>query len=90
MCSNLSLGKKYERRQLSLKLAWGMTIHKCQGLPLTKAWIDLGSSERTPGIIYAALSRVKKIQDLVIEPMTLERLQAVKKSTNFKFSGLEE
>ena len=85
-----SLGKNYERQQLPLKLAWAMTIHKCQGLTLTKAWIDLGSSERTPGITYVALSRVKKIQDLLIEPMTLERLQAVKKSTNFKFRLEEE
>ena len=67
-----------------------MTIHKCQGLTLSKAWIDLGSSERTLGIIYVALSRVKKIQDLVIEPVTLERLQAVKKLTNFKFRLEEE
>ena len=74
---------------MPLKLAWAMTIHKCQGLTLSKAWIDLGSSERSPGITYVALSRVKKIQDL-IEPMTLERLQAVKKSTNFKFRLEEE
>ena len=75
---------------MPLKLAWVMTIHKCQGLTLSKARIDLGSSERSPGITYVALSRVKKIQDLLIEPMTLERLQAVKKSTNFKFRLEEE
>ena len=67
-----------------------MTILKCQGLTLTKAWIDLGSSERTRGITYVALSRVKKIQDLVIEPVTLQRLQAVKKLTNFTFQLEEE
>ena len=67
-----------------------MTIHKCQGLTLSKAWIDLGSSERTLGITYVALSRVEKIQDMVIEPVTLERLQAVKKLTNFKFRLEEE
>ena len=44
----------------------------------------MGSSERTLGITYVALSRIKKIQDLVIEPVTLERLQAVKKLSNFK------
>lgn len=48
------------RQQLPLKLAWAMTIHKCEGLTLSKAWIDLGSSERSPGITYVALSRVKK------------------------------
>ena len=85
-----SLGQRYERQQLPLRLAWAMTIHKCQGLTLSKAWIDLGSSERTLGITYVALSRVKKIQDMVIEPVTLERLQAVKKLTNFKFRLEEE
>lgn len=84
-----SLGQRYERQQLPLRLAWAMTIHKCQGLTLNKAWINLGSSERTAGITYVALSRVKKIKDLIIEPVTLERLQAVKKLTNFKFR-LEE
>ena len=85
-----SLGQTYERQQLPLRLAWAMRIHKCQGLTLSKAWIDLGSSERTLGITYVALSRVKTIQDLVIEPVTLERLQAVKKFTNFKFRLEEE
>ena len=83
------MGQRYERQQLLLRLAWATTIHKCQGLTLSKAWIDSGSSERTLGITYVALSRVKKIQDLVIEPATLERLQAGKKLTNFKFR-LEE
>ena len=82
--------KKPTKTQSELTAVWAMTIHKCQGLTLSKAWIDLGSSERSPGITYVALSRVKKIQDLLIEPMTLERLQAVKKSTNFKFRLEEE
>ena len=81
-----SLEQRYERKQLPLRLAWAMTIHKCQGLTLSKAWIDLGSSERTLGITYVGLGRVKKIQDLIIELVTLQRLQAVKKLTNFKTS----
>lgn len=84
-----SLRQRYERQQLPLRLAWTMTIHKCQGLTLSKAWIDLGSSERTLAITYVALTRVKKIQDL-IEPVTLERLQAVKKLSNFTFRLDEE
>ena len=35
-----------ERQQLSLRLAWAMTIHKCQDLTLEKSWIDLGKSEK--------------------------------------------
>jgi len=33
-------------RQLPLKLAWGLTIHKSQGLTLEKAIIDIGKKER--------------------------------------------
>ena len=67
-----------------------ITIHKSQGLTLKKAWIDLGLSENMAGLAYVAVSRVKNLQDLIIEPMTLERLQAVKKSSNFQFRIQEE
>lgn len=39
---------------------------------------------------YVALSRVKKIEDLIVEPMTMERLQAPKKSCNLKYRLQEE
>lgn len=67
-----------------------MTIHKSQGLTLKKAWIDLGPSENSPGMTYVALSRVKRLQDLIIEPMTFERLQAYKKSNFLKYRLIEE
>jgi len=44
-----------------------MTIHKSQGLSLKKAWVDLGPSEKCAGMTYVALSRVKKIEDLIVE-----------------------
>lgn len=67
-----------------------MTIHKSQGLTLKKAWVDLGPSEKCSGMTYVALSRVKKIEDLIVEPMTMERLQAPKKSCNLKYRLQEE
>ena len=48
----------HERRQIPLALAWAITMHKSQGLTLPKAWIDIGKSEKTPGVSYVALSRV--------------------------------
>ena len=55
------MGQQFERQQLPLRLASAMTIHKCQGLTLKKTWVDLGPSEKTSGLTYVALSRVKKI-----------------------------
>ena len=85
-----TLGSAYERQQLPLTLSWSMTIHKSQGLTLPRAWIDLGKTENAAGITYVALSRVRSLEDLIIEPMTLERLYAIKKCSNYKFRVLEE
>ena len=83
--SDTGYGSGYERQQLPLRLAWSITIYKSQGLTLNKAWIDLGPAEKVVGLAYVALSRVRRLHDLVIEPMTLERLQAVQKTSNYKY-----
>ena len=67
-----------------------MTIHKSQGLTLSKAWIDIGKSEKTPGLSYVALSRVKTLSSCVIVPMTLERLTGLKSSFSLKYCLDEE
>lgn len=85
-----TLGNVNERQQLPLKLAWAMTIHKSQGLTLTNAWIDIGKSERTPGISYVAISRVKTLSSCIIEPMTFERLKSLKKSPGLQHRLQEE
>ena len=79
----------YERQQLPLRLAWALTIHKSQGLTLPKAWIDIGKSERTAGVSYVAISRVKSLASCVIEPMTYERLTSLK-SANLQYKLEEE
>lgn len=48
-----TLDGSHERQQLPLKLA------KSQGLTLPKTWVDIGTTEKTLGITYVALSRVK-------------------------------
>ena len=79
-----------ERQQLPLRLAWALTIHKSQGFTLPKAWIDIGKSERTAGVSYVAISRVKTLSSCVIEPMTYERLTGLKSSVNLQFRLQEE
>jgi DNA replication protein DnaC len=80
----------HERQQLPLRLAWALTIHKSQGLTLSKAWIDIGKSERTAGVSYVAISRVKTLSSCVIEPMTYERLTSLKSSASLQFRLEEE
>ena len=52
--------------QVPLRCAWGITIHKSQGMTLDAAVMDL---RRTfaPGMGYVALSRVENLQGLYLE-----------------------
>ena len=85
-----NLGTTYERQQLPLRLAWAITIHKSQGLTLELAWIDIGNTERVPGLTYVAISRVRSLDSCVIQPMSFERLQAIKKCKNLQYRIAEE
>ena len=80
----------HERQQLPLRLAWALTIHKSQGLTLPKAWIDIGKSERTPGITYVAISRVRALSSCVIEAMPFDRLTNINKSSSLQYRLDEE
>ena len=71
-------------------MAYALTIHKSQGLTLIKAVIELGVSEKSLGLMYVALSRLKCFKDFLIQPFTLERLQKLSKSTSLKPRQNEE
>ena len=52
------------RKQFPLILAYAVTIHKCQGLSLDCAIVDLSEKVFSPGMAYVAISRVRMLAGL--------------------------
>jgi ATP-dependent exoDNAse (exonuclease V) alpha subunit len=81
---------KHSRTQLPLRLAYAMTVHKAQGQTLDKVVVDLGSSERSLGLTFVALSRVRHISHLAIQPCSYERLRKIRDSISLRPRQEEE
>lgn len=76
--------------QLPLRLAWALTIHKSQGLTLSKATIDIGPRERE-GLTFVAVSRVKSLEGLrIMPPFTYDRYEKMKSGKQLSKRKVEE
>ena len=51
---------------------------------MEKIVIDLGDTEKSLGLTFVALSRVKNYKDFLIEPLSLDRLAKISKSLSLK------
>jgi ATP-dependent DNA helicase PIF1 len=70
------------RRQIPLKLAWALTIHKSQGSTLDRAEIDV-SEAFAPGQAYVALSRVRNLGSLKIRGFSPNNIKTNQRCIDF-------
>ena len=52
--------------EIPLEQAYVSTVHKCQGQTLDKVFIDIRDPHFSHGMFYVALSRVRRIEDIVL------------------------
>ena len=55
-----------EFKQIPLRLAWAVTVHKSQGQTYDEVQIDMGRGAFSPGQTYVALSRVRSLDGLYL------------------------
>lgn len=71
-------------------MQYAISIHRSQGLTLDRAVVDIGESEFAIGLTYVALSRVKSIEGLLLEPsFPLSRLLKVNTKSGIEAKNTE-
>jgi ATP-dependent DNA helicase PIF1 len=79
----LSEYKGVFRRQIPLRLAYAITIHKAQGATLDCALVDIGGRTFEYGQAYVALSRVRDLESLYIHDFETTAFRAHPKVAAF-------
>ena len=77
-----------ERTQFPLKLAYGITIHKSQGMTLDKLVVDC-SRIFEKGQAYVAMSRVKTLNGLYLKNFSKDKVMVDERVAEF-YSNLKE
>ena len=78
------------RHQVPLTLCWLITMQKIQGQTMDKVVVDLGKPKSTAGLTLVCLSRAKRLVDLLLEPMTFERVSRLGDKPIFQLRLREE
>lgn len=71
------------RKQIPLKLAWCITVHKSQGMSIDIAEVDIGNNVFEYGQTYVALSRVRYLEGLYIMKFNPKKIKCHPKVDNF-------
>lgn len=64
------------KKQIPLKIAWAITIHKSQGMSLDYVSTNIGKSIFEYGQVYVVLSRVRNLEGLTIKEIDYNRIIA--------------
>eukprot|EP00752_Nemacystus_decipiens_P005573 g5042.t1 len=72
------------RTQIPITLAFGITIHKSQGNTLLRFFLDIGRSEKGDGQSFTALSRCRSLENMLLEPFSLERFMNIGGGTSLR------
>ena len=78
-------GVSCSRTQYPVSLAYSITIHKSQGLTLDEAYVDIGMSEKSAGLTYVGLSRVRTLDGLLLHPFSFKRLTELNTKPYIRF-----
>lgn len=76
-------GKIHTKSQISLRLAYAISIHKCQGMTIDYMEVDLGSSIFCHGQTYTAVSRARTMGGLIITNFDTRKIICDEKVIDF-------